>query len=168
MADTQQAENALGRAGELLVRGVAGDDYLQTHGRLGRPLVILHPAGGMYSWFVPMTISRHLVGFMLLSPELEFLRFTVLQRRPGSLEGAPDAADWLAPERVLSAAARITRPDERLTDPVLTYDQVPDRLAWRVEARSPDGTTRRIMVAGGTAYEPKDLTDTIGGQETIG
>jgi hypothetical protein len=120
----------------------------------------------MHSWLVPMTIGSSLVGLLQLSSGLELLRFTMLQRSPGTLEGAPEMAAWLTPARVRSAARAIMRPSETPGETVLTYDQVPDRLAWRVEARSEDGSVRTIMVAGGVAYEPVDLDGSVGGHTT--
>jgi hypothetical protein len=48
---------------------------------------------------------------------------------------------------------------------MLTYDQYPDRLVWQFEARSKEGLTRMILVAGDRAYEQVDLTGMIGGPD---
>jgi hypothetical protein len=153
----------LRRAAGLVRAGVAGDPWVQLHGRLRDPMVVVHPWGDAQSWLVPVTSGDRMVGYVQLNPDLEFMRYVSFQRVRGSLDDTPLAADWLEIERIRERAAAFARPDEILDEPVLTYDQYPDRLAWRVMARSKDGATREIMVAGNTAYEPVRSGDVIGG-----
>jgi len=147
-----------------MTTGMAGDAQERLQETLQRPLVVTKPSGDMHSWLVPLTIKDRLVGYLLLSERLELISHTSLRRRPGSLVGTPRIVDWLEPKQVQKRAASIARPDEKLSVPVLTYDQYPDRLAWRVEACSSEGSIRQIMVAGDIAYEQEDLKDSVGSQ----
>jgi hypothetical protein len=81
------------------------------------------------------------------------MRISSFQHHPHEYESCPDVADWTDPRLIASRAASIAKPGEQLSDPVLTYDRSPDRLAWKVEARHPGGSTRRLFVAGTAAYE---------------
>ncbi len=47
----------------------------------------------------------------------------------------------------------MARQGEQLSEPVLTYDGNPNRLAWKVEAKSSSGETRLLFVAGTAVYE---------------
>ncbi|MCU0291212.1 MAG: hypothetical protein MUF10_04380 [Thermoanaerobaculaceae bacterium] len=150
-------------AREALAGGIAGDKLVRARGRLRSPVALEHPNGGTHSWLVPVVVGRQLVGLVQIGLHLEFLRFTSFQRRLNSLEGTPPMAEWFSADRVRSLAAAMARPAELLGKPVLTYDQIPDRLVWRVEARAPSGEVRAILVAGDLAYEPGELAGTIGG-----
>ena len=118
------------------------------------PVAIMHPKDdGQHSWFVPLEVGPKLVGFAQILPTLQPLRFSSFLRSPGKYEECPDVADWTNSERVLVRAAGIKKQDEQVDDPILTYDQAPTRLAWRVTARSPSGAVRSLYVAGTAVYE---------------
>lgn len=163
MSEARSPREVLHRARELLDSVQVGDGSVRQRESLGTPLIVSHPSGAPYSWLVPVILENHLVGYLQLDLELEMIRYASFQRRPDSLEGVPEALDWLDPDRVLQRAAAVAAPNEDLGKPVLTYDRYPDRLAWRVKARSANGTIRNIMVAGGAAWEQADLGDMVGG-----
>lgn len=163
MTDEGLPQEVLREARRLMASGQVADEFARSDGTLGRPLAVSHPWGGTHSWLVPVTVGDRLIGYLQLNPRLELIRYSSFQRRPDSLEGVPEASEWLDPGRVLERAASVARSDEDLGRPVLTYDQYPDRLAWKVEARSAAGGVRNIMVTGSSAWEQVDLGDEIGG-----
>ena len=50
-------------------------------------------------------------------------------------------------------AATLAHTDEELSQPVLSYDQNPSRIAWRILAKSASGANRPLFVAGTAVYE---------------
>lgn len=140
---------------EALIReGFAGPE-IDASAHVGEPLAVMHPNGAQHSWFVPLEVGERLVGFAQLLTSLVPLRFSSFQRRPHDYEHCPDLADWTDIRRIAARAASLARPGERLSTPMFTYDGNPDRLAWKVEAKSSSGATRMLFVAGTSVYEER-------------
>jgi hypothetical protein len=112
------------RARDAAVAAVAalGDERSRS-AAIGEPLLVRAPDGSPESWFVPLVDGTELVGFVQLGLDLALRRISSLP--------AP-AASWLDPAVVVRVARRVARDDERLGEPVLSYDSSPDRLAWAV------------------------------------
>ena len=124
--------------------------------RVGEPLVISYPGGGQHSWFVPLLIGTKLAGFAQILPSLVPLRVSSFRKHSQDCDACPDAADWIDADHIMARAASVARADEQLSGPVLTFDQVPDRIAWKVLAKSASGEAPRILfVAGSAVYEGK-------------
>jgi len=160
MTEKRSPKDVLRRVRGMMAAGQLGEELMRQRGVVGTPLMVSQPRGGPHSWLVPVTIKHHMVGYLQLDCNLLLIRQVSFRRRSDSFEGVPDAADWLDPDRVLRRAAEFAMPNEDLGKPVLTYDRFPDRLAWRIKARSPAGTIRNIMVAGRSAWEQDDPEDT--------
>ncbi len=153
MSDSQQVRN---RVAELLTTGLIGDAPALEGARVHKPIPVADPASGrLHSWFVPIAWGDTLVGFAELRPDLEFVRYSSFQRRPGDTTGLPDLTDWTDPEKIRLHAARASRPDEKLGEPILTYDREPTRLAWAVTATDPAGRSRKLYVVGDYVYEQR-------------
>jgi len=120
---------------------------------VGEPLPVVDAAEQQHSWFVPFQRGSRLAGFAQLSLQLEPLRVSSFQRNPSRYDDCPDIADWTDPTLVLERAATQARSDERLSQPVLSFDGDPSRLAWRVEAQNRAGQRRVLYVAGNAVYE---------------
>jgi hypothetical protein len=157
------SEMVINKVLELMKSGLLGDVRERLQETPMSPLIVTKPSGDVHSWLVPLTVKDRLVGYVQLNERLEMMKHSSLRRKMGSIEGTPLFKNWFDPDRVLERAASIAKPDEKLSPPVLTYDQYPDRLAWRIEARSTQKKTRYIMVIGDAVYEQVDLKDTIGG-----
>lgn len=133
------------RAVELLDAGLLGG--APPSSRLLEPIPVVDPEDGMlHSWFVPAAVGERLAGFAELLPDLELLRYS-------SFPNPVELASWTDPATVRARAAELTRADETLGDPVMSYDREPSRLAWLVEATGGAGSTRLIVVSGDLAYE---------------
>ena len=105
------------------------------------------PDGEAAGWFVGLVSGERLLGFAQLDEALRF-------RRYASFAGAePAAKDWLESSAVLSRARERSRADLELGQPFLSFDMNPDRIAWVVPATEPDGTGRRVFVAGEAVFE---------------
>ncbi len=124
--------------------------------RVGSPIAVIDPTGRQHSWFVPLEIGSKLAGFARLLPSLEPLAVARFQHRSPDYADCPDLEDWTNRARILELASTLARQDERLSEPVLTFDHYPSRLAWSVEAKSPSGATRTLFVAGNDVYEGTD------------
>jgi hypothetical protein len=128
-------------------------ELVQNSGELQEPLPVNYPNGKLHSWFVGVTVNCKLAGFLQLLPDLSPLRYSTFQRRPDSLEGCPDSADWLDRARIQSRAAGALGSGESLGEPYLTFDQHPSRLVWAVPVESERDGKREILVAGDFVYE---------------
>ena len=119
---------------------------------IGEPIPVVHPDGTQRSWFVPLVAGSKLAGFAELLPSLAPIRVSSFERRGRIDEHAPNVSDWIDIDRIRARAASIAREGEELSSPVLTYDNEPNRLAWKIVATSPLGRSRVLFVAGTAAY----------------
>lgn len=135
------------RAAELLDAGLLGG--APPSSRLLEPIPVIDPNDGMlHSWFVPAAVGEWLAGFAELLPDLELLRYS-------SFPNTTELAAWTDPATVRARAAPLARADEKLGDPILSYDREPSRLAWLVKATDAGGSTRQLVVAGDLVYEQR-------------
>jgi len=141
------------RKAEALIREGLLDSEPDAAVHVGDPLAVMDPNGTQHSWFVPLEVGEKLAGFAQLLTSLVPMRISSFQRRPQDYEHCPDLADWTDVRRIATRAASLARQGEQLSEPMLTYDGNPSRLAWRVEAKSSSGGTRRLFVAGTAVYE---------------
>ncbi|MCP4304782.1 MAG: hypothetical protein GY788_07905 [bacterium] len=126
---------------------------ITSSGRIGEPIRIIGPTGAPHGWFVPITDGEVLTGFVELEVDRQVRRSSTFQRRPGSLAGCPAAASWLDTDTIRRRAEAVLRPGDATRAPYLSYDRVPDRLAWAVSVVSADGGERTVYVAGEVAWE---------------
>ena len=89
------------------------------------PIPVETPTGELDSWFVALTADERLLGFFQLEPDLVLHRYSTFDR-------PPLAADWLDRRAILSRAGTAADDNDRLGEPILTYLNSRDRLAWRV------------------------------------
>jgi hypothetical protein len=150
-AMASKAEAAETRARALMASG-GPSALVRREGRVGAAIPVEAPEGGMRFWLVPVTAGEALAGWFRLTPELTPMGWSGFQRREDSLAGCPAAADWLDRETIRARAETRARPGESAGGPVLSYDGVPDRIAWAVTLTGPDGA-RRVMVAGRAVWE---------------
>lgn len=152
MNSADDRERVRQRVEALLKQGFLNQE---TNGsvRVGDPLVVSYPEGGQHSWFVPLLVGAKLAGYAQLLPSLEVLRVSSFRRDPRDRDSCPDAADWIDKERIRTRARSLARDGEQLSEPVLTFDQHPSRIAWKVLAAPPAGAPRILFVAGTAVYE---------------
>jgi len=151
-ADLRRAAQA---AKQLFTAGAVEDPWVRSHARLEQPIEVAAPDGSRAAWFIPAVAEQSLVGYLLLDPGLQLIKWSSFQRRPGSLERCPKANAWIDPDRVVAIARQAARTGSEFGTPTLSYDGVLDRIAWRVPATAPDGKTSTIFVAGEFAYSAK-------------
>ena len=149
----RDAANILERAQELLRTGVSGGIKVRRSGRVEQPIRVLGPDGGLYSWFVPVTVGNVLAGFFEIQTDMTLKRFSSFQRREDSLEGCPPAEAWIDVETIARKARGLVPVGEIVQEPFLTFDGAPSRIAWRVELQAPDGAVRTVYVAGDVVWE---------------
>jgi hypothetical protein len=141
------SEGAQRRVAGMLDSGLLGDPELRSSATVREPIPVVDPSdGALHSWFVPIAVGEQLAGFAELLPDLTFVRYSSYQRRP-------ELAAWTDAGTIRRCAGTISRADESLGEPVLTYDRDPSRLAWAVPATDPAGHSRALYVAGDYAYE---------------
>jgi hypothetical protein len=111
------------------------------------PLPISTPDGVPAGWFVALVIGEQLLGFAQFDEALRFRRYSSFAGRE------PAAKDWLESSVVLSLARERSGADLEFGVPFLSFDMNPDRIAWVVPATGPDGSGRRVFVAGDQVFE---------------
>lgn len=124
------------------VRAAAGA-FTDAPTQLAEPLPIRDVDGRLAAWFVPLIDGSTIVGFVEVLPDLTHRRTSSFGGRGGGM----DAADWVDPDVVARRAAAHLRPGEVPGTPFLSFDGVPDRLAWAVPVNGLDGP-RMVWVAG--------------------
>jgi len=137
---------------ELFNRGITQNPFVQQHGRIEIPIPVYGHEKDIESWFIGITISDKLVGFIQLNSDFELLRFSSFQRDPTSLDGCPIASSWLDPEYILERSRSIASQDDALEPPFLSYDRNITRLAWKVIAEEKSGHKKTILIAGDFVY----------------
>jgi hypothetical protein len=149
---SETAKSAAERARVLLAAGTLTDPLLGERGRVAGAQPVFAPGGPVQSWFAPVVVDDLIAGYFRADPALADWRFSSFQRRPGTLDGCPPAALWLDEADIARRAAALARPGERAEAPILSFDRVPDRIAWAVRLVAPDGASRWVYVAGQTVW----------------
>jgi hypothetical protein len=143
-----------GTAETLLRRRTVGDALVRKRGLVRDPVPVVGPDGRVDSFVVAVVVGDKLAGFVQLLPDGRLMRYASFQRRPDSIEGAPDAADWLDPQRIRARAEARLGARESAGTPYLTFDRSPTRLAWLVPVVGAGGGERQLLVAGESVFEP--------------
>jgi hypothetical protein len=151
-----------GFAETLLRRGTIGDALVRERGLVRDPVPVVGPDGQVDSFVVAVVVGEKLAGFVQLLPDGTLMRYASFQRHPDSIEGAPDAADWLDPQRIRARVEARLGARESTRTPHLTFDGNPTRLAWLVPVVGAGGSERQLLVAGESVFEPSGGMDGIG------
>lgn len=130
---------------------------VRREGEVAEAIPIATPDGALHSWFAAVTANDRIVGFFQLLPDLTPIRWSTFQRREDSLAACPPAALWLDRAAIRDRAAALARGDETAGPPALSYDRVPDRIAWAVPLVSANGATRTVFVAGAAVWPAEPL-----------
>jgi hypothetical protein len=146
------ATTVTNRARELLKTGAHTGDLIRELGQVSDALQVTHPVGGVQSWLVPVVVDELIAGFFRADPSLTDWQWTSFQRRQDSLAGCPQAATWLDLAVIKRRAEALAEVGEIVRDAVLSFDGVPDRVAWAVRLVSADSSERVIFVAGSAAW----------------
>lgn len=159
MSQDPEAAKILTRAQELLRNKEVGSLVVYRSGRVGQPIGVFEPNGGLYSWFVPVTVDGLLAGFFEFRPDLTLMRYSSFQRQEESMEGCPTAEAWTDVHSIRRRIEDAARPDEKVGRLFLSYDRAPSHLAWMGVLESTDGTTRTLYVAGNAVWEASPPDD---------
>ena len=152
MSNGLDAGRASGEAGRLLAAGAVADPWTLQHARVLQAIAVMSPAGVQVAWFVGAGVADQLVGYVLLDPAGRLVKWSSFQRHAGSLAECPDVAAWTDPAAIAQVAAVFLGTSDGLEVPVLSFDGVIDRLAWRVRAIDGDGKARTVCVTGTVAF----------------
>ena len=140
------------KAQALFNEGITDSSLIQKIGKVEIPIAIHEPGGDLEAWLVGVVARDKLVGYMRFKDDLELLSYSSFQRKKDSIDECPDTKTWLDPESVLKRANSVAQPGDHLKQPVLSYDQHPDRIAWAVRATGEKGEDKLIYVAGEFVY----------------
>lgn len=154
------------RASELISSGRISYEVQQSFAQLMEPIQIQSLTGETSGWFIGLAVDEFLIGFIILTPRFEFLRYSSFLECVGNLEKCPKLADWIDPQRILERAGEVAKPDDQLDIPFLSYDQSMDRIAWAVKVIDAKGSRATIFVAGTFAYLTSNLEDVTAGHWT--
>jgi hypothetical protein len=148
MTEGTTAEAVARQAADRLASGVHTDDLLRAKGRVGAALPIVAERDGVAGWFAPVIVDDLIAGYFRADAALGDWRFSSFQRRQGTLDGCPPASLWLDRAEVTRRALAAARSGETAAEPVLSFDGVPDRIAWAVRLFDQEGGSRILFVAG--------------------
>jgi len=130
-----EADAVWASARSALVRPGVTDQLVRERGTVGAPIPIEHPerdaASGPVGWFIPVTIDDLLAGFFVFDPDGALRRWSTFQRHSGDLTGCPTAVSWTSASAIVRTARQAGVPGDP-DEPYLSYDRVPDRIAWIV------------------------------------
>jgi hypothetical protein len=118
-------------AAEALRREIV-DDPVALSASLEEPIPVCNESDQLDSWFVALTTDDLLVGFLQLESDLSLHRYSTFQRTRGSITDCPPAATWLDTTRIRERARSALAGNKQLGQPILSYLDNRDRLAWRV------------------------------------
>jgi hypothetical protein len=149
---SEVSKQVLRKAIELFKAGVAQDNLVQKKGKVEKPIPIYDEQKNIVSWFVGLTVTNKLVGFIQLNSNLELMRYSTFQRRPKSLEGCPESKTWLDPKYIKERARCKASPGDILKKPFLSFDQNITRIVWVVNAVDKTGNVKKIFAAGDFVY----------------
>jgi len=152
VTESARAERAAAEAGRLLAGGRMAGAFLRERAQIGTALPVTGPEGEILFWFVPVVAGDLIAGYFRADAALSDWRWSSFQRRPDTLAGCPPAALWLDEDAIRQKALAVARPDETASAPLLSFDRVPDRIAWRVRLVSRGGGSRDVFVAGHVAW----------------
>jgi hypothetical protein len=142
------SERITAAAAGLLAAGHPAGALLRDSGTLGTARAVSDRAGNLRFWFVPVLADDRIAGYFRIEADLSDWRWSSFQRRPDTLTGCPPAALWLDAEAIRKRALALAQPGEIAMGARLSYDRVPDRLAWIVPLQTPAGHEREVFVAG--------------------
>lgn len=153
LSEAEQAQTVSREAGKHLAAAGLTGPFLRERAHPGAAIPIRDAHGELHSWFVPVLVDAQLAGFFRVAPEGRHWSWSSFQRRPDTLAGCPAANLWLDLEAIRQRALSQALPNEVAQTPQLSFDRIPDRLAWRVRLQAPSGDWRDIFVVG-TAVWP--------------
>jgi len=142
-ADSRKEDERIGAALAAAGQHASHAALLVVGETLATPIPILDPSGGFDSWFVPIVAGDVLPAYLRLSAELGLVSCSRFGR-------PQDCKAWLDPLAITKRALEHAGTSHALAPPVLSFDSVPARIAWRVVLAS--GT---IFVAGETVYRAR-------------
>jgi hypothetical protein len=147
------AQEVIRRAEEYLGAGLAVIHAPGVEIRIAEPIPVLDPDRAPNGWFIPLLGGDALIGFMRLDDELTFLSCAQFPR-------PIEPSVWIDQAAITERVRQFAGPGCDLSEPFLSYDAVPARLAWRVDRTGRDGSRSIIFIAGDAVYE--------GGQSGLG
>ena len=153
LSEAEQAQSLSREAGKHLASAGLTGPFLRARAHPGAAIPIRDAHGVLHSWFVPVLVDVQLAGFFRVDPKGRHWSWSSFQRRPDTLAGCPAASLWLDLEAIRQRALSLAQPNEVAQTPQLSFDRIPDRLAWRVRLLAPSAESRDIFVVG-TAVWP--------------
>lgn len=152
-SDESSAREAAKR---VLRSGRVGDRLAREEGEVMDPLVLHGPAGEHAGWVAGVVRGSRLLGFIQLERDGRFRRYVSLLSRFGTPDSCPEPDAWFDPDRVVRRAGELSADDERLGEPILTFDRNPDRIVWEIPAVSGSGERTFQVLGEHTAVKSND------------
>jgi len=157
-------DDDLARQAHLIDREVrralaAGDAPMPAGAKLLPALPVRTLAGALQGWFVPLVAGDRLVAFLRFTPQHVLAGWSSFMRQSGHIAACPPAADWLDRPTIRSRAQALGAAGEDAGEPMLSFDGVPDRIAWAVPLRGAGATPRWVFVAGTSAWPAQSASE---------
>lgn len=115
-------------------------------------LLIRTPEKKIHSVFTPLLLKGRILGYFIhdLTGAIQsHSKFGHIEQNGAT---GYQANNWLDPDHIKEVARSKLPPHAVINQVFLSFDKVPDRLAWRVESSVGHGTQIVVFVAGDYAY----------------
>ena len=105
------------------------------------PVAVRDAADETVLWLVPLLRGDRAAGFVTLTTAGRVQRVGTFGSGPRDSASWIPAAWFAAPQADMLAEVRARYPGSNLSEPVFSFDRVPDRWGWRVRVGPPAGQT---------------------------
>lgn len=127
--------------------------------KIGLPRIVYAPSGDPAFWLVPLLQADFACGFARVELSGGVSKLGIF----GS--AFDDKRSWIAnaffrepPQNALSEIKEKYH-NHKLSEPIFSYDKSQDKWAWKINAKSKDGTERDIFIGPNQWYEQPSFTE---------
>lgn len=137
--------------------------YTLKNLRAEKPILIHSPEGNPTSWFIGITSGDRFVGFIQVNLTGTVEHLTSFMHADRSLNSCPSVDQWLDKETIMKAALQELKnlKNVELSEPILSYDSVPSKIAWVIRVRRSGRVIRQIFVVGSYTYSKLGDSDSV-------
>jgi hypothetical protein len=119
--------------------------------KIGSPAMVFTPEGQEAFWLVPMLVGDSACGFARVERSHKVSQIGIFGSGPEDRSSWIQASFFERPPSETLDAIRARYSGLTLSEPVLSYDQIPAKWAWRIEIADRVKTT--VLITPGGWYE---------------
>lgn len=120
--------------------------------KIGKPLAVQDAHSVPHYIAVPVLRGLAIFGYFTCNLTGEVTKFTSFCSELSDIDACPLSTVWLNPRSIVETASEFFPELTNVNEMFLSFDDNPDRLAWRLIGQDADGKPMTIFVAGLTAF----------------